>query len=165
MTQLGTISTAADGRYEFQITRRFPQPIDEVWDAITDPERIARWIAPTTYEPKAGSPLVIDFGDGNTSSGEVTTFDPPHVFEYTSRVDARGGPHGLIRFELREEGDTTVFVLTHTRQSAFDVQRTAPGWHACVDVLGAYLTGEPYDVEAIQAGVIALYVEATKDLT
>jgi hypothetical protein len=30
------------------LTRRYDAPIEDVWDAVTDPERIARWFLPVT---------------------------------------------------------------------------------------------------------------------
>lgn len=157
MTELGKISTAPDGSYLFQITRRFEKPIEEVWDAISNPERIARWIAPTTFEPRAGSPILVEFEGGGTSTGHVVTFEPPKLFEYTSRAGSEG-TDSLVRFELTEEAEATVLVLTHSRQTADMVARTAPGWHGCADCIEAEVRGDAVDKAAVWERVKALYL-------
>ena len=83
MAKPGKIAVAADGRYELEITRRFEKPIEEVWDAITRPERIAHWLGDVKFEPRAGSPITIDFGGSESVTGKILEFSPPHVFAYT----------------------------------------------------------------------------------
>ena len=36
------------------LAQTFPAPIDDVWDAVTSPDRIARWFLPVTGDLKLG---------------------------------------------------------------------------------------------------------------
>jgi uncharacterized protein YndB with AHSA1/START domain len=45
----GTMDQRADGRWRLHFRRVFPQPIDQVWRAATQPEHLAHW-CPTTIE-------------------------------------------------------------------------------------------------------------------
>ena len=45
MTEAGVLRP--DGRrLAVRFERTYAAPIDEVWDALTSPERLARWLAP-----------------------------------------------------------------------------------------------------------------------
>ena len=49
-----------------------------------------------------------------------------------------------MRYELREDGDDVVLVLTHTRlNSPEEVLGVCGGWHAHLDLLGDVLAGRP----------------------
>jgi len=36
------------------LRRSYPAPIEDVWDAMTDPDRIKRWFLPVSGELRAG---------------------------------------------------------------------------------------------------------------
>jgi uncharacterized protein YndB with AHSA1/START domain len=40
----GVVSREDDGRQRLKFRRSWPDPIEEVWSALTEPERLARWI-------------------------------------------------------------------------------------------------------------------------
>lgn len=53
--------------------------IDDVWDAITNPERIPRWFLPVSGDLRLGGRYQLH---GN-AGGEVIACDPPRAFEIT----------------------------------------------------------------------------------
>lgn len=163
MSDLGTIEPIADGLFELRLERRYPQPLEEVWDALTRPERMANWYAECTYEPVAGSPITQDFGESGVSHGVVQVFDPPHCFEFTS-IDGVEKAETVVRFELSRDGDETLVVLTQTRQTLWSVERTAPGWHACFELFAAELRGEQLEWDPVWERVKPLYVKRTRAL-
>ena len=163
MSELGKIENLDDGLYELRMERRYAKPVEEVWDALTRPERMKNWLAETTYDPTPGGAIVMDFGDGDVSRGEVRAFDPPRVFEFTS-VDAHEKAETLIRFELRADGQGTELLLTQTRQTAWSVQRTAPGWHASLDLFEGVLEGDLREWGPAWEKAKGLYVERTRNL-
>ena len=61
------------------IRRRYDAPIDDVWDAITDPGRIARWFLPVSGDLRLGGSYQIE---GN-AGGEIVRCEPPHLLAVT----------------------------------------------------------------------------------
>jgi uncharacterized protein YndB with AHSA1/START domain len=86
-----------DGRCELRLTRRYAASRGEVWRALTDPESVARWLAPP--------PGV-----------EWRTVEPERVLELAWRLD--GEEPSVVRLELRAEGGGTTLVLEHRQIAA-----------------------------------------------
>ena len=112
-----------------RVERRYDHPIERVWEAVTTPEGLAEWFpAPVRFEGG-----VADFGD---EKGRVLAFEPPHRLAFTWGDDQ-------LEFELRAEGDGTVFVLTHTFSDRPGAASFASGWEHCLRVLSLVLAGKP----------------------
>lgn len=60
-------------------SRTYPAPLDDVWDAITNPERIPRWFLPVSGDLRLGGRYQLE---GN-AGGEVTGCDPPRHLALT----------------------------------------------------------------------------------
>lgn len=65
-TPLGQVLRDEEGmRLEF--IRTYDDPVDEVWSALTEPDRVARWIGALSGDPAAGTvELVMSEEDGAT---------------------------------------------------------------------------------------------------
>lgn len=59
--------------------RTYQTGIDDLWDAITNPERLPRWFSPVTGELKLGGRYQVE---GN-AGGTVLACDPPQSFVLT----------------------------------------------------------------------------------
>jgi len=58
------------------LERTYPAPVDDVWDALTDPERIPRWFMPISGDLQLGGRYQLE---GN-AGGEILACKPPrHV--------------------------------------------------------------------------------------
>lgn len=92
--------------------------IDNVWQALTDPARIKRYMmgAEVVSDWKEGSPITWK-GEWNgkpfEDTGRVLTSDEPHLLRYTHR-SARGDEH-TVTIELTGSGDSTRLDLTQDR--------------------------------------------------
>lgn len=60
-------------------SRSFPAPPADVWDAITNPDRIPRWFLPVSGDLRLGGKYQLE---GN-AGGEITTCDPPRHLTLT----------------------------------------------------------------------------------
>ncbi|MBJ7599668.1 MAG: polyketide cyclase [Candidatus Nephthysia bennettiae] len=87
------------------VSRSYDAPIEDVWNACTNPERIPRWFLPVSGELRVGDRYQLE---GN-AGGTVERCDPPRSFaatwEYGGEVtwiELRLSPEadGLTRFEL-----------------------------------------------------------------
>ena len=131
--------------------RRIPHPVQVVWEALTEPEHLARWyMTKAVIDGRTGG--FIDFRIGPAQlhvTGRILVWEPPHVFEYEWKVKPWGrmpkGEDAIVRWELRPEGEETVLTLTHrnlTRRSALGA---APATHVVLERLVAQLAGQPFE--------------------
>lgn len=117
------------------LEQTYPSPLDDVWDAVTSAERIARWFLPVSGELELGGRYQLE---GN-AGGTILTCEPPagDTAEYTATWEFGGGV-SWIGVYLRGEGERTRFALEHTSRVS-DVP--APMW----DTYGPGATGVGWD--------------------
>ena len=88
-------------------SRDYPTDIADLWDAITEKDRIPRWFAPVEGDLALGGKYQIK---GN-AGGTVTACDPPRSFALTWEF---GGGMSWVEVELAEAGDdSTRLTLRH----------------------------------------------------
>lgn len=159
---LGTLEAAGD-RWTLRFTRTFPHPIELVWAAVTEPEHLAVWFPQRIEgERRAGAPLRFvtsgdDEGDGthqDAFEGTMLAFDPPHVMAFSWGEDS-------MRIELEpDDSGGTRLTLTDTFAELGKAARDAAGWHECLVLLEADLTGAPLpEPGSIWEAVHRVYVE------
>ncbi|MCV7279113.1 SRPBCC family protein [Mycolicibacterium flavescens] len=76
---LGTRTIEAGEAHVVTITQTYDTDRDDLWDAVTNIERIPRWLMPITGELEPGGSYQLH---GN-ASGKVLTCDPPKNFTAT----------------------------------------------------------------------------------
>jgi uncharacterized protein YndB with AHSA1/START domain len=93
----------------------YDTPPEDVWDACTDPERIARWFLPLSGDLRPGGRYELQ---GN-ASGTIERCEPPHSLDATWEY---GGQVSWIELRLAPapEGGTR-FVLEHIADVGDDV--------------------------------------------
>jgi len=156
------------------VRRRYDAAVADVWDAVTDPERLRRWFAPVSGDLRVGGTFQVE---GN-AGGEVRECEPPHGL-----VVSWGGPESVVRVRLSAEGRGTLLELEHSVPVAFagsgaGALYVGPGWDVAVLGLAAYLRGDPVDdptawegtpdvqrftLAAVDAWVAAVGTTATPD--
>lgn len=95
-----------------RLTRRYADPPDEVWKALTEPDSVARWLAPG-FDLR---PTVVEVG---------------RVLELDWRPP--GEPPSLVRFELAADGEGTVLVLDHSRINEQYGMRSMARWFSALE--------------------------------
>lgn len=128
-----------------RFVRRFDATRDEVWDALTDPDRMARWAFRGTLEPRVGGSVVFDLGDHGEARGTVIAWDEPSMLEYRW---GEGETTWHVRFDLAADPDgSTTLTFDHLLPDATQPEFAA-GWHWHLDRLDTLMGGaEPADVE------------------
>ena len=141
----GVLERTADGGV-IRFERRLSYPIREVWDAITDPERLADWWLPfeadITVDLREGGEMVfVARGDEPmTITCTILRVEPPMLFEHTHVDEA-----AFMRWELEPVDDGCVLRLSHfvtdpdqARDNCYVV-----GLHASLARLEPCLAGRP----------------------
>jgi len=105
----GTVP-AGEGR-TVTLQRTYRADIEDVWDAITNPERIARWFLPITGDFRVGGTYQLE---GN-AGGEILRCEPPKLLLVTSIYGEAPPGSSEVEVRLTQEGDDrTTLVLEHT---------------------------------------------------
>ena len=138
--QIGAIrrDVAEDGDLvRVQMDRRYPSPMPDVWEALTDPDRIRRWMMPVSGDLRVGGHFQLE---GN-AGGEILHCERPSVLRVTF-----GDPSSLVEVRLVEDGPDTVLTLEHTVPKAMaggvaGALYVGPGWDGALLGLGLYLDG------------------------
>jgi uncharacterized protein YndB with AHSA1/START domain len=104
-----------------EITREivFPVPPDELWDALTDPERLEEWFAnDVELEPRPGGAGVFRWDDGEEQRATVVVAEPGE------RLVLDWEDEGEVEFTLEPvEGGTRLLV-----------REAAPEWSTALEL-------------------------------
>jgi uncharacterized protein YndB with AHSA1/START domain len=132
--------TSEGGRRVLTITREFQAPIEDVWAAVTEPERLARWIGTWRGDPATGTVSFTMTAEGATEGDDmvIRECDPPRVLRVTSST-----PMGqwLLDLVLEERDGVTVLTFTQPEIDPAAAESVGPGWEYYLDRLVAAETG------------------------
>lgn len=142
---IGRVADGPLGR-EIQLTRQFRAPIHAVWAAMTESERLERWIGRWEGGPRTGRVdfyMTAESEDPPAEEYRIEVCEPPHRFAGTTAV---GDDQWRLRFELSEQAGVTT--LLFAQAVVEDIGDVGPGWEYYLDRLVAALAGG--DVAAVQ---------------
>lgn len=135
----GRLERLDDAQWQLRFVRQIGHSVEKVWRALTAEAQQAAWLpARMEGERRAGAPLrfVFEEAPDHESLGEMLTWDPPRLLEYSWEGE-------LLRFELRavDAGCELTFVTRFLEVGK--AARDAAGWHVCLDRLMDELDGRP----------------------
>jgi uncharacterized protein YndB with AHSA1/START domain len=133
-------TTERDGQTAWvaTITRTYPTTVEDLWEALTSPERLDRWFARVTGELREGGRYAIE---GN-ADGTIERCEPPHGFSATWEF---GGQTSWIEVAVEEVADAARFTLVHTAHvpdefwQQYGPGATGVGWDLSLLGLGLHL--------------------------
>lgn len=153
--RLGTIERTPEGglvRFE----RSLPYPVEDVWAAITEPERLADWWPPfaadITVDLRVGGAITFTWPDPDmaTLRFDIVRLEPPTLLEHTHT-----SPGSWMRWELTATDTGTRLLSTY---AVPDLELAlgrgdVVGGHYSLDRLESALAGRPgpWDNDAFAA--------------
>jgi uncharacterized protein YndB with AHSA1/START domain len=144
---LGSLRSA-DGAGVIRIEEHFETGIDELWSALTDSERLARWYGEIEGELRAGGEFRARvYASGWEGIGRIEECDPPRRFRVVSK-DPDEPNEETMEVVLRGDSDRTTLVV---------VQGNLP-----LDLLWAYGAGLQIHVEDLAAYIAGRKASDTK---
>ncbi len=141
-TRRGTVTRLQDGRQRLEFRREWPDPVDDVWAAITEPDRTVRWIGTYDGERAVGGTGTFTMTHEEQPTGEpmrIVECDPPRrlVLEWSGQENWR------VDLDLSVEGGRTVLRFAQVFVTTEEVPDVATGWHWYLDKFEAELTERP----------------------
>ena len=111
--EVGEGTVPAGVGHRVLLRRDYDAPIEDVWDALTDPERIGRWFLPISGDYRLGGTYQFE---GN-AGGTIVECERPHRLKVTWGFGEMTEGPSASEVELRlstVDGGTTRFELEHT---------------------------------------------------
>jgi uncharacterized protein YndB with AHSA1/START domain len=137
---LGTLRSA-DGVGVVRMEDRFDTTLDDLWSALTDPRRLARWLGEFEGDLRLGGAFRARFfASGWEGTGRVEACEPPRrLLVVTKHHDAS---YELVtEVTLTADGDHTILVFEERGMPLDLLADYGAGNQVHVEDLAAYLAG------------------------
>jgi uncharacterized protein YndB with AHSA1/START domain len=111
--EVGEGQTPAGAGRSIRLRRDFDAPIEDVWDALTNPDRIGRWFLPISGDYRLGGRYQFE---GN-AGGEILACESPHRLKATWVYGEPASDVAASEVEVRlttVDGGSTRFEFEHT---------------------------------------------------
>ena len=137
--EVGTQSVESGEAVSVLLRRSYDAPVEDVWDALTDPDRIKRWFMPISGDLREGG----DFQLEGNAGGRILHCEPPRLLRATF-----GGETSVVELRLTPDGEgSTTFEFEHTvpmeiAGSGAGALYVGPGWDGALMALGLFLDGK-----------------------
>jgi len=147
-----------DGKGIVRIEDRYDTDIHELWSALTDPNRLARWYGQVEGDLRPGGEFRLYLeSDGWDGTGLVEACEPPRRLLVTTRETDESWRKGrgaepfdeAIEATLTADGDQTVLVIEVRGLPLDKIAFYGAGWQIHAENLAAHVAGhERGDSEA-----------------
>jgi uncharacterized protein YndB with AHSA1/START domain len=135
---VGTLRTV-DGKGVVRMEGRYDTDIDDLWSALTDPKRLARWVVEVTGDLQVGGEIHATFTSGWEGAGRIEVCEAPRRLLVT--MSPGDDDETVIAAELAAAGDQTVLVIEERGFPLDVVAGHGSGWQAHVEDLALHLAG------------------------
>jgi uncharacterized protein YndB with AHSA1/START domain len=145
---VGTLRTA-DGKGVVRMEDRFDTDIDDLWSALTDPGRLARWLGEFEGDLRLGGEFRARFfASGWEGTGRVDVCEPPRHLLVTTSQDRQAEEHA-IEATLTADGDHTILILEERGMPVNLLAAYGAGIQVHIEDLAAHIAGrERCDADA-----------------
>lgn len=134
---LGTLRTE-DGRGVVHLEDVYPTDIHDLWSAISEPDRLARWLVTVDGDTSIGNTFGAQFTSGWDGNLRVDVCSAPHNLVVTASDDEG---ETIMEATLTPEGAGTRLVVEERGLPLSEYAGHGSGWQAHFEDLGAYLAG------------------------
>jgi uncharacterized protein YndB with AHSA1/START domain len=170
---LGSLRSAG-GKGVVRIEDRYDTGIDDLWSAITDPARLARWHGQVEGDLRPGGEFRLYLeADDIDSTGRIDACEPPRRLVVTTRETdesyrkGQGVPpfDSVKEITLTPDGDRTVLAIEVRGMPLDKIAFFGAGWQIHAENLATYLAGRPPgDVEARWGELVPPYQELAAEI-
>jgi uncharacterized protein YndB with AHSA1/START domain len=131
----------SDDGMRLEFVRDYDEPLEAVWAALTEQDRVAGWLGRWSGDPGSGTVhLVMSEEGAEPEPMTILGCEPPRRLD-VGMASPDGTWHLSVGLERRGPGTRLVFV--HRLAEPYDASSIGPGWHYYLDRFGAVVTGTP----------------------
>ena len=161
---LGSLRSA-DGKGIVRMQDRFDTDIDDLWSALTDPRRLARWMGEVEGDLRLGGEFRARFfASGWEGTGRVEACEPPRRLLLLTMQPGQPYEH-FIEAMLTADGDQTILVWEERGMPLDYLAAYGAGIQVHVEDLAAYLAGrERCDADARWNELLPAYEDLAADV-
>jgi uncharacterized protein YndB with AHSA1/START domain len=160
----GTLHHTEHGKGAVRLEDLYDTDIDDMWSALTDPRRLAQWVADVQGDFRLGGQIHARFTSGWDGPGRIDICQAPHRLTVTL---SPGTPdETVIEATLATEHDKTRLVIEERGISVDELPYHGAGWQAHVEDLAAHLHGrQAGDWRTRWIALTPIYQDAASGLT
>ncbi len=136
----GTMRALDETRGAVRVEEVYDTDIDDLWDACTTPERLARWIARVSGDLRVGETVDAVFTSTWSGPARIEVCDAPHHLLLTAEPGA--DDETQIEAWLTAEGARTRLVVEERGLPVTALHFHGSGWQAHLEDLGASLASD-----------------------
>ena len=140
MTQiLGSMRRLDDKVGVVRVEDVYDTDIADLWSALTEPPRLARWMAQVEGDLREGGTFQARFTSSWEGPGRVDVCDAPHRLLLTLQPGT--DEENTIEAVLHAEGDKTRLVIEEHGLPLDKIHYHGAGWQSHIEDLRRYLAG------------------------
>ena len=136
---VGTLHSLGNGTGKIRMESVYPSGPDDLWEAISEPARLARWIADVDGDLRVGGRISARFTSGWEGPGRIDVCDPPRHLVVTMGPETDA--ETVIEAVLSPGADGTRLVVAESGIPLPEIGAHGAGWQAHMDDLVADLSG------------------------
>jgi uncharacterized protein YndB with AHSA1/START domain len=136
---LGSMRRIDERRGAVRVEDVYDTNIHDLWSAVTEPKRLARWIAAVEGDLKVGGIVQTRFTSTWEGPGRIDVCDPPNHLVIT--MEPGTDDEAVIEAVLTREGERTRLVVEERGLSLDALYKHGAGWQAHIEDLARYLAG------------------------
>jgi uncharacterized protein YndB with AHSA1/START domain len=154
---LGSLRSA-DGKGVVRMEDRYDTDIDDLWSALTDPRRLARWMGKVEGDLRLGGEFRARFfASGWEGTGRVGACEPPRRLLLLTMKPGQADEH-VIEVTLAADGDQIILVWEERAMPLDQLAAYGAGIQVHVEDLAAHLGGrERCDADARWNELLPVY--------
>ena len=144
---LGSLHSV-DGEGVVRMEDRLDTGIDDLWGALTDPDRLAHWYGEVEGELSQGGEFRVRIALAGERTGRVEACEPPRHLLVMTKDDGQADEHA-VEAALTADGDHTILILEERGMPVNLLAAYGAGIQVHIEDLAAHIAGrERCDAEA-----------------
>jgi len=136
---LGSMRRIDEQHGAVRVEHVYDTDLDDLWSAITEPDRLARWVATVEGDLRLGGTIQARFTSSWEGPGRIDVCDAPNHLVLT--MEPGTDEEAVIEAVLTAEGERTRLVVEERGLPLNVLYQHGAGWQAHVEDLGRYLAG------------------------
>jgi uncharacterized protein YndB with AHSA1/START domain len=158
---IGTLRALDTTRGAVRVEDVYDTDIDDLWEACTKPERLARWIAEVSGDLRTGGAFRARFTSEWEGTGRVEACEPPRRLVVLTKETGELDEH-VVEATLTPDGDRTVLVIEVRGLPIDRLPGYGAGWQVYAEDLAAHLAErERCDIKARWDELLLAYQQVT----